>query len=428
MRRVITLGAIGTTAEYYDFGLAVSTAALVWPAVFFPTSDPAVALALSFGSYGVSLLFQPLGAMLFGHFGDRYGRKVPLVLTLLAMGVGSLGIALTPSYKDVGFVAPVAVVALRALQGVGFGGEWAGAVTWMSESAADSGKRGFWTSWVAVARTVGVLAATASFSYLASIMPFTQFEATGWRWLFVIGAVIVAAGIVIRRMFLADPLFDLAREQNKIQRAPSIGVIRKHWSKILRLALAYSSVVTVIVIFQASYSLSYLARLPAHHYTAAAVTWLLVVGRMWEIPTALASGTLADRIGRRWLLTGGTAAVILVVLIMLPLFNTGNELLIILAFALTGIALNIVSAAFPALLAESFPTQFRYSGIGLAFNIPSVIGGVVATLIVPFLLATKGGPIAAGPYVVGVVVAVCLVSLAFSATLKETLGTDMRNG
>jgi MFS family permease len=426
MRRVIALGAIGSTAEYYDFGLAVSTAALVWPTVFFPSGNPAAALALSFGSYGVSFLFQPVGALLFGHIGDRLGRKVPLLATLVAMGLGSLGLALTPSYASAGIAAPIMVVLLRMLQGIGFGGEWAGAVTWMAESAADSPRRGFWTSWVSVARTSGTLLATASFSYLATTMPSSDFVATGWRWLFVLGAVIVVIGFVIRRAFVADPLFEQAKRDKKIQKAPSLGVIRKYWARILGLALAYSSVVTVIVLFQGSFSLSYLAKLPGAHFTSAAVTMMLVFGRVWEIPVALASGTFADRVGRKRMVIVGTVGIIAAVLVMFPLMSTGSPAMIVLAFALTGIALNVVSAAVPSLLAESFPTQFRYSGTGLAFNIPSLVSGTVSTFIVPYLLATQGGPINAAPYVVAVAVGIGLVSLLFASRVKETLGANMR--
>jgi MFS family permease len=318
MRQVVALGAIGSAAEYYDFTLAISTAVLVWPSVFFPSSNPVTALAFSFASLGVSFLFQPVGALLFGHFGDRVGRKAPLLATLVAMGLGSLGIALTPSYASIGLAAPIIIVLLRVMQGIGFGGEWAGAVTWMSESAADSRRRAFWTSWVSVARTAGTLVATASFSYLASTMPSTYFTSTGWRWLFVLGAVIVVIGIIIRRVFLSDPLFDQARQERRIQKTPSLGVIRRYWQRILGLALAYSVVVTVIVLFQGSFSLSYLAKLPVHQFTSAAATLLLVVGRVWEIPVALVSGRFADSVGRKRMFIGGTIGIIAAVLVMIP--------------------------------------------------------------------------------------------------------------
>lgn len=425
--QVVVLGSIGTAAEFYDFALSGLAAALVWPSVFFPTSSPAASAALSFGSFGVALLFQPLGAILFGHFGDKVGRKGPLIGTLIAMGLGSLGIALTPSFAAVGLIAPVLVVALRSAQGFGYGGEWPGAVTWMSESSASPTGRGFRTSWVILAQSVGTVLAVASFSLLSSALPHSEFVQSGWRWLFVLGAVAVVIGAVVRHSFVSDPLFQDAKALGKIRRAPSLEVIKAQGRKIFGLALVYTSVITSLVLFTGTFAILYLTRLPGHALSFPTVTLLSALAYALAIPVAPLAGWLADRLGRKPVAVWGNVISLAAVAAALPLMNTGVVALMGLALALVACAGTVVSAVLPSLLSESFPTQYRYSGVGLAYNLGPVMSGIVSTFIVPFLIATKGGPIGSAPFIVGLALAIGLVSLVSASRVKETLGADMRS-
>ncbi|HEY6283885.1 MAG TPA: MFS transporter, partial [Nitrososphaerales archaeon] len=235
--RVAFAAATGSIAEYFDYGLAAPIAALVWPSVFFPQLSSTAALAASLATFGSVYLMRPFGAYLFGRFGDRVGRRAGLMWTLVLMGAGSLGLGLAPSYATVGAVAPLFLIAMRFVQGVGHGGEWGGAATWVSELASNSKRRAFWTGWITFAAPAGNLLAALAFFSLSLSMPRAEFFSYGWRILFATGAVVAASGLLIRWKFVESPLFASGKIQTE-PKVPRPSFFRSEWKRVIFLILS----------------------------------------------------------------------------------------------------------------------------------------------------------------------------------------------
>src|SRR5262245_36490752 len=228
----IVASTIGTTIEWYDFFLYGTTAALVFPRLFFPDFDPVTGLLLSFGTFTAGFVARPLGGILFGHLGDRIGRKSTLVATLLLMGVSTFLIGLLPTYGQAGVLAPVLLTALRVLQGVGVGGEWGGAVLLALESG-HRGRRGLYASWPQAGVPLGLLASTGVVALLQGLLPEGDFLAWGWRVPFYLSALLIVVGLLIRARVAETPLFRQLQEDNQVARAPVSEVVRFHWREIL---------------------------------------------------------------------------------------------------------------------------------------------------------------------------------------------------
>lgn len=409
--------------EWYDFFISGIAAAAIWPSVFFPTENYAVGVALSIATYGIVFFVRPVGAFLFGHFGDRMGRKPVLVWTLLTMGVGTLGIAAAPPFVALGTVAPFLLVIFRLVQGLGLGGEFGGAATWLSEMASASKHRSFWSGWVQAAIPIGVALATLVYYALGSLISHSALLSWGWRIPFVIGAVVLVIGVLIRYRLEESPLFAEFLSQKVADKAPSAQVLKAGWKRILLLGAIStpSAVVGNFVVLPFSVSLMVVLGLnPSLASLLVGVSAL--VGTAWVVLGA----ALGDVIGRRKVVLIGTLVILFAVYPSFLLILTGNVLFVFLGLVLNG-GEFLLPSVLAALLPEQFPTKERYSGAGLSFQMGGFFTGIATSGLLPAVIVIMGGPLKAWPYVAVVTMAVCLIAILCLAFVKETINTRLQD-
>jgi MFS family permease len=415
MRRVAIAGCVGTTIEYYDFFIYSTAAALVFSDVFFPALGDVAGTVASFATSAVAFLARPLGAIVFGHYGDRWGRKGTLVATLLTMGVSTVAIGLLPSADAIGVAAPVALVVLRFLQGLAVGGEWAGA-NLLTAEYAPQGRRGFYAVFPQLGGAFGFALSSATF--LATDVLIRDgdeaFLSYGWRIPFIASAILVLVGLWVRSTIEETPVFRAASKQavSAPRTAPLVSVGREQWRVVL-LCGGLTGVVFALFYIGATYLTTYgTATLGLERRT---VLSLGIVAAAVVALFVYVGGRLSDRYGRRKVImvTGGLAFIWSIGL--LPLLTTGDPLTFGLvlagAFTLNGLAFGPVGAFLP----ELFATRFRYTGAGLGFNLGGIIGGAAPPLLAPVLVDAFGLP------AVGAMIAfLAVVSVACTWGLAET--------
>ncbi|WP_159941960.1 MULTISPECIES: MFS transporter [unclassified Nocardiopsis] len=420
--RVVVASLIGTTIEWYDFFLYGSAAALVFNRVFFPESDPLVGTMLAFTTYAVGFVARPLGGLVFGHFGDRIGRKRLLVLSLLLMGGATFAIGLLPTYAAVGVAAPLLLTLLRVVQGFALGGEWGGAVLLVAEHGSPR-HRGFWASWPQAGAPGGNLLATAVLAVLAVAMTDAAFLSWGWRIPFLLSGVLVLIGLWIRLAVSESPVFREASERAAgaaaPERAPILGVLRDHWREALvamgvRMAENVSYyVVTAFILVYATQQ----AQMPNGQVLNAVLAASAV-----HLVTIPAWGALSDRIGRRPVTALGAAGMALWAFAFFPLVDAGTFGSVTLA-ATVGLVLHgAMYGPQAAFFSELFSTRVRYSGASVGYQLASIVAGGLAPLIATALLASFGTSTPISLYVAAMG-AVTLVAVAAS---RETRGRDLR--
>lgn len=406
-RRVITACLIGTSLEWYDFFIYGTAAALVFNELFFPSFEPLVGTLLAFATYAVGFIARPLGGVVFGHYGDKVGRKNVLVVTLLLMGVATFAIGLMPTYDAIGVWAPILLVALRFLQGLGLGGEWGGAVLMTLESG-DKKRRGLNASWPQVGVPIGLLLANGVLSLMGAITTEDAFLSWGWRVPFLLSGVLVLVGLWIRMSISESPLFREVEETDTKARAPIVDVLRLYPRKVL-LAVGARVGVDVafytFVLFITTYVVTYLG-LPGSYalnavLIAAAVQVLLIP---WF-------GALSDRVGRRPVYLGGAVGAMVWIFVFFALLDTGSFVLIVLA---TVVALVLHAAMYgtqASFIAEMFPTKVRYSGASMGYQLAGILGGALAPIISVALLDRFDTSLVVSLYVVAVlmITTVCVV-------------------
>ncbi|RCV47536.1 MFS transporter [Marinitenerispora sediminis] len=421
MRKVVVASLIGTTIEWYDFFLYGSAAALVFNHVFFPGSEPLVGTLLAFTTYAVGFVARPLGGLVFGHYGDRIGRKRLLVISLLLMGGATFAIGLLPTYAAIGVAAPLLLTALRVVQGFALGGEWGGAVLIVSEHGDDR-NRGFWASWPQAGVPCGNLLATAVLAVLAVAMPDSVFLAWGWRIPFLLSGVLVLVGLWIRLAVAESPVFREAAERAETagapERAPILEVLTQHWREVLvamgvRLAenISYYVLTAFILVYATEHAgLSDSTVLNAVLVASAAH---LVVIPLW--------GALSDRIGRRPVIAVGAVGVAAWSFAFFPLIDAGSFGAVTLA-ATVGLVLHgAMYGPQAAFFSELFGTRVRYSGASVGYQLASIFAGGIAPLVATGLLASFGTSL---PVSVYVTVAGVLTLVAVWAS-RETRGRDL---
>jgi MFS transporter, MHS family, shikimate and dehydroshikimate transport protein len=410
--RVAAASTIGSVIEWYDYNLFAQASALVFPALFFPTFSPTAGTLASFATFAVAFVTRPIGALIFGHLGDRLGRKKTLILTLLMMGISTIAIGLLPTYEQVGLLAPVLLVVLRVVQGIALGGEWGGAALMAVEHSGRS-RRGLFGAWPQVGSPAGNLTA-AGMMTLAIAISNSGFVSWGWRIPFIASAILVLVGLFIRLKVSESPVFEEMKRTGAIAKNPIADVFRHDKKRVL---LATGSRVGVDVAYYtfAVYSLSYLAGhlgLPRNVGLIA-----LFVGAAVEFVTIPLFGILSDAIGRRPVLAGGLGVLALWGLAFFPLLNTGSQWLIILSFGVAlgvghGMAWSVMGSFFP----ELFGTRVRCTGASFSFQLAGVIGGAPAPFIATMLTASRWGTAGIGVYLV----VACALSLACALALPET--------
>ncbi|GGO17863.1 MFS transporter [Microbispora bryophytorum] len=416
--KVVGASLIGTTIEWYDFFLYGSAAALVFNKLFFPTEDELTGTLLAFLTYAVGFVARPLGGLVFGHYGDRLGRKRLLVVSLLMMGGATFLIGLLPTYATLGAGAPLLLTVLRLVQGFALGGEWGGAVLLVSEHG-DPRHRGFWASWPQAGAPGGNLIATGVLALLAAVQPDDAFLAWGWRIAFLLSGVLVLIGLWIRLTVAESPLFQEALErQEPAPKAPIAGVLRHHWRDVLvamgaRMAenVSYYVITAFVLVYGTT-----AAGLPK-----GTVLNAVLIGSAFHFVTIPLWGALSDRIGRRPVYLLGAAGVGLWAFAFFPLIDTGNFALVTVAVTVGLLLHGAMYGPQAAFFSELFATRMRYSGVSIGYQLASIAAGGVAPLIAVALLDAYGSSV---PISVYVVAAAILTVIAVIAS-RETRDRDL---
>ena len=416
-RRVIVASLIGTSLEWYDFFLYGSAAALVFGKLFFPQFSSLTGTLLAFATYAVGFVARPLGGVIFGHFGDRVGRRNVLVITLLLMGAATFAIGLVPTYAAIGAAAPILLVVLRFLQGLGLGGEWGGAVI-MSVEHGGARRRGLNASWPQVGVPAGNLLAAAVLWVLNSLLSDSAFLSWGWRVPFLLSGVLVLVGLWIRLTITESPLFAEVEESGAKAKMPLVEVLRRHPRGLL-VAMAARIGTDVAFYTFTLYVLTYITgtlKLPRGVGLAA-----VLIGSAFQLALIPAFGALSDRIGRRPVYAIGAASAAAWAFAFFPLLDTENRAVIVLA---TVVALATHAAMYgpqAAFIVELFSTRLRYSGASMGDQIAGIFGGALAPIISIKLVQVTGSAFAVSAYVL-VALLITLVALWFA---PETSRIDL---
>ncbi len=429
--RVILASLVGTTIEFYDFYVYATAAVLVFPHLFFPAGNETTALLASFAVFGAAMVARPLGAVFFGHLGDKRGRKTTLVAALLTMGIATFVIGLLPTYAMIGWVAPLLLVLMRLAQGFAIGGEWSGAALVATENAP-TGKRAWYGTFPQLGAPIGFIIANGLFLVITFLMPSDDptrpsdtFLSWGWRIPFLFSIVMVAVGLWVRLRLVESPAFSKTVEKGQVQKMPLAAVVRDHWRELV-LGTFFMLATYVLFYLMTTFSLSYGraatdAEVPGLGYDYTTFVLLMILGVVFFGVFTLVSGPLADRYGRRRTLIVVTAAIMAFGLVWVPLLDAGTIGVVawlILGFTLMGFTFGPMGALLP----ELFPTSVRYTGSGVSYNVSSILGAAVAPFIAVWLWGLGDG----SPFWVGVYLTV-MGGLTLTALLvgRETKDVDI---
>jgi MFS transporter, MHS family, shikimate and dehydroshikimate transport protein len=419
IRQVIAASFIGTTIEWYDFFLYGSAAALVFGQLFFPNIDPLIGTLAAFGTFGVGFVARPIGGIIFGHYGDRIGRKTMLIISLLMMGIATFIIGLLPTAESIGIWAPILLVVMRLFQGLGVGGEWGGAVLLAVEHSPE-GRRGFYGSWAQMGVPAGLLLANAVLLPLASILPEEQFLAWGWRVPFLLSIVLVGVGLFIRLKIMESPAFRQVQDSQTEAPMPIVDVVRYHPKNVLLamgMRIAENGNFYIVTVFVLDYVTKDLG------LSKSVGLWGVIIGAAVGLITIPAYGALSDRLGRRPLYMFGAIFSLLFAFPFFLLLDTKMSILIWLAI---GVALWLghdpMYGPQAAYFSELFGTRLRYSGASIGYQLASVVGGGISPLIAASLLAYAGGE----PWLIATYMAVLsLITIVSVYLASETFQEDI---
>jgi MFS family permease len=417
LRKAVIASTIGTAIEWYDFFLYGTAAGLVFGKLFFPNQEPLSATLLAFGTYFIGFAARPVGAAIFGHYGDRIGRKATLIATLMFMGLATFAIAFVPTYADIGIWGAVLLTALRALQGIGVGGEWGGSILMSMEWSRTHGQRGLVASWPQFGVPCGLLLSTLSV-IIFSAWTGDQFVVWGWRIPFALSIILVGIGLWIRLGILETPVFQQLLDNKKIEAAPILEVIKKQPKEIILSALLRMSEQAPFYIFTAFVFAYTVGSLKMDRNFILGAVMVAACVSFFTIPL---SGHISDKIGRKKMYLIGVVAMGLFGFLYFGMIDPAYPWAVFLAIVLSLIPHDMQYGPQAALIAESFTPRLRYSGASLGYQLASLVAGGPSPLIATWLFATyKSG------YAIAVYIAVCaVISLISAAMMPDYTGKDI---
>ena len=417
LRRAVIASTVGTTIEWYDFLLYSTVTGLVFGKLFFPKSEPLVGVLEAFAVYTVGFIARPIGAMIFGHYGDRIGRKGALIATLLLTGLATFAVGFVPTYETVGIWGAVILTVIRFIQGIGVGGEWGGSVLLSMEWARTNAHRGFITSWPQLGGPAGLLLANIAVLVFSRISG-DQFLVWGWRIPFMLSIVMVAIGLYIRLGILETPAFRRLVAENRIERTPVTEVIKRQPRSIILTALARMAEQAPAYIYLAfvfAYGTQVL------HVSRDFLLTSLIAAGIVSLVTVPLAGHLSDRIGRRRMYIIGAVATGIFGFVYFAMLNTTVPALIFLGIVLSFVPHDMMYGPQAALIAECFTPRLRYSGASIGYQLSSVISGGPAPLIATALLAAYGS----GYAIAGYILFCAIVSIVSTAMLPDNTNRDI---
>ena len=401
-RRAVVASTVGTSIEWYDFFLYGTAAALVFPKLFFPDSSAYVGVLAAFGTQFVGFAARPIGAAIFGHYGDRVGRKAALITTLMLMGVGTFLIGCLPTHATIGFLAPVLLTLLRLIQGIGVGGEWGGSVL-LSMEWGSAKRRGFMASWPQLGVPLGLLASTGMVKLMSNVSG-DSFETWGWRVPFLLSAVLIAVGLYVRLRVMDSPDFTAVKKTQKVVKQPVLQVIRTQPREILTSAFVRMSEQAPFYLF-ITFVLAYGTKKVG--FTKDELLTDTMIAATLGLISVPFFGFLSDLIGRRLMYGIGIVSTAIFAFPYFGLLNTKVAGMALLAIVISLVVHDMQYGPQAALIAENFGTNVRYSGAGLGYQLASVIAGGPAPLIATWILKNTGSSIGISWYIVGC----CVVSM-----------------
>jgi MFS family permease len=410
IRKAALASTIGTTIEWYDFFLYNTAAALIFPALFFPESTAYAGRLESFATYAVGFAARPVGAAIFGHWGDRIGRKATLIITLLGMGLATTLVGVLPGTDSIGSAAPILLVLLRLLQGLAVGGEWSGSVL-LSMEWGDQKRRGLMASLPQLGVAFGLILGTGFLYLLSWRLTDAQFQSWGWRIPFVFSLVMVAVGLWIRMRILETPMFARRLQRQEISRLPTVDAIRRHWKPILLSAFARLSEQAPFYVIT-SFTLVYLTEEQSYSKTFALAAILSAAAL--EVVAVPLFGHLSDSVGRKRIYLIGAALTGVYGFVLFAAMGSGIALLAFVGVLFALIPHGMQYGPQASLIAESFPTSLRYAGAGMGYQLASVIAGGPAPLVATYLLAHTGSGYSIAAAILG-----CSVVTLVAVSLME---------
>jgi MFS family permease len=414
--KVATASLLGTILEFYDF-LLYGFVAPVFAVLFFPSTNALASLMAVFVTFAVGYVGRPVGAILFGHIGDRIGRKQALMLTLFLMGIASFLTALLPTFQQIGIIAPIILVVLRLMQGLALGGEFGGGLTLTGEFAPKQ-NRGFWVGVLQMSQGGGSIVATGSVTILSVMMGASGFAATGWRWLFGFGVVVALIGLALRTGISESPLFKKKEATAVIEKVPVLDVLKTHWKMVLN-GVGFGMQSAVLIYMTSVFAVSYM--ITVVQVSLATATLITTIGLIPLIVFTPVAGLLADKFGRRAIGIFGMVGALVFIYPYFLLLSSGVLALMILAQVIIFFfqAMSLISAA---IITEIFPTRVRVTGVNLTYQLFATIFGGTTPFIATFLLAVTGGWRLAPMIWAIIAIVVSIISLLI---IRETKGEDL---
>ncbi|HLR02303.1 MAG TPA: MFS transporter [Virgibacillus sp.] len=385
--KVTAASIIGNVIEYYDFIIYGTLTALVFNQIFFPSFDPFIGTILSFSTFAVGFIARPVGAIVFGHFGDKFGRKNALVATLLIMGLATFSIGLLPTYESIGVWAPVLLVFLRFTQGISAGGEWGGAVLMAVEHASEK-RRGFIGSLVQMGSPIGIILSSSTVAILLAVLTDEQFMTWGWRIPFLLSIVMMVLGLFIRLKVMESPVFSALKKEKSEVKVPFFEVFRKHPKSLListGLHIGDAGFGFLLGVFIITYATGTLG------YSNSFVINMQLISNLFYLMATPLSGFLSDKFGRRPVYLGGTILMVVYAFPFFWLLESGNTALFLVGLIIAQTILGLIFGVQASFYSELFSAEVRYTGMSMGFQLATVLGGGLMPTISVVLVESANG-------------------------------------